>query len=389
MDLTLVGAPPRSAANSLSRLPRRSPCSLRWRLGTAAAVAKPSLPPRKGVTQRVSSAGNLLIRRRNSTHTGACVLPLGRRTIWPVRSPHATFLPSLQRSASSSRRRPPRRAGVSAAAARGRRPEQRSADRAQPHRAADDPVDSRHRATSASRIASRAICGIGDFSELANDLFRLDNGAVIGLEYRFGITSEHPGRDPSLHAEQDTASVRAMGCRSAREARCRSAVGPRLDRRAGQPARWPSTRGRRVPSFANVGPGPCALCLAHVRLMARSRPSASAERPTNTNTSMSPPPTASLAGDEDHSRHDEHVLRRSRRHGSACGRACSSSVSISPRLAGHDPGEAMWGVAIEKWTRGHTLAVDIDELSATTPGQIARGGTPDALYLGFNITRQF
>ena len=30
----------------------------------------------------------------------------------------------------------------------------------------------------------------GDFGELAEDLFSLDNGAIIGLEYRFGITSD-------------------------------------------------------------------------------------------------------------------------------------------------------------------------------------------------------
>src|SRR5215207_1421058 len=35
--------------------------------------------------------------------------------------------------------------------------------------------------------------GLGDFSDLAADLFSLDNGATIGFEYRFGITS-------SIHA---------------------------------------------------------------------------------------------------------------------------------------------------------------------------------------------
>lgn len=49
----------------------------------------------------------------------------------------------------------------------------------------------------------------------------------------------------------------------------------------------------------------------------------------------------------------------------------------------------MWGLALEKWTRGHTLALTLTNSFATTPGQIARGGTPDALYLGFNITRKF
>lgn len=61
---------------------------------------------------------------------------------------------------------------------------------------------------------------------------------------------------------------------------------------------------------------------------------------------------------------------------------------ISPPLAGHDPGDAGWGVSIEKWTRGHTLALTLTNFFGNTPGQIARGGT-GALYLGFNITRKF
>jgi hypothetical protein len=61
----------------------------------------------------------------------------------------------------------------------------------------------------------------------------------------------------------------------------------------------------------------------------------------------------------------------------------------SPRMAGYAPGDAMWGVALEKMTHGHTLALTLTNSYATTPGQIARGGTPDALYIGFNITRKF
>ena len=49
----------------------------------------------------------------------------------------------------------------------------------------------------------------------------------------------------------------------------------------------------------------------------------------------------------------------------------------------------MWAVGLEKLTRGHTLALTLTNSYATTPGQIALGGTPSALYLGFNITRKF
>lgn len=52
-----------------------------------------------------------------------------------------------------------------------------------------------------------------------------------------------------------------------------------------------------------------------------------------------------------------------------------------------------WGVSlekwtVEKWTRGHTLALTLTNFFGTTPGQIARGGD-GTLHLGFNITRKF
>lgn len=64
------------------------------------------------------------------------------------------------------------------------------------------------------------------------------------------------------------------------------------------------------------------------------------------------------------------------------------SAEVSPRLAGHDPGDAAWGVALEKTTRGHTLALTLTNTYAMTPGQLARGGA-DVLHLGFDINRRF
>ena len=63
----------------------------------------------------------------------------------------------------------------------------------------------------------------------------------------------------------------------------------------------------------------------------------------------------------------------------------------TPRLAGHDPGRATWGVSIEKLTRGggHTLQLNFTNSFGTTFGQLARGGSDHDIYLGFNITRKF
>jgi hypothetical protein len=61
----------------------------------------------------------------------------------------------------------------------------------------------------------------------------------------------------------------------------------------------------------------------------------------------------------------------------------------TPRLAGYDPDKAVWGFAIEKRTGGHTLQLNITNSFGTTLGQLARGGSPHDVYLGFNITRKF
>jgi hypothetical protein len=63
---------------------------------------------------------------------------------------------------------------------------------------------------------------------------------------------------------------------------------------------------------------------------------------------------------------------------------------FSPRVAGFDPGVNHGSVAIEKRAGGHLFQLNFSNSFATTPGDIARGGfTNDDWYMGFNITRKF
>jgi hypothetical protein len=66
-------------------------------------------------------------------------------------------------------------------------------------------------------------------------------------------------------------------------------------------------------------------------------------------------------------------------------------AEIAPRLAGHDPDRASWGVGFEKHTRGHRHVFQINFTNnfGTTYGQIARGGDGHNVYLGFNLARTF
>jgi hypothetical protein len=64
-------------------------------------------------------------------------------------------------------------------------------------------------------------------------------------------------------------------------------------------------------------------------------------------------------------------------------------AEFAPRVAGFEAGETMYGFGIEKRVGGHVFQLNFTNTSATTYGQIARGGFPKTLYLGFNLTRKF
>jgi len=62
---------------------------------------------------------------------------------------------------------------------------------------------------------------------------------------------------------------------------------------------------------------------------------------------------------------------------------------VSPRIAGYDPGQPEYGFGIEKRAGGHMFQLTFSNTFGTTFGQLARGGSPDTLYLGFNLSRKF
>jgi uncharacterized beta barrel domain-containing protein DUF5777 len=65
------------------------------------------------------------------------------------------------------------------------------------------------------------------------------------------------------------------------------------------------------------------------------------------------------------------------------------SAEVSPRVNGYVQGSPEFGFALEKRAGGHMFQLNFTNTNGTTFGQIARGGFPDALYLGFNLSRKF
>lgn len=62
---------------------------------------------------------------------------------------------------------------------------------------------------------------------------------------------------------------------------------------------------------------------------------------------------------------------------------------VAPRLKGYAPGKPEFGFGIEKRAGWHVFQLTFSNSSATTFGQIARGGFPTTIYLGFNLGRKF
>jgi hypothetical protein len=71
----------------------------------------------------------------------------------------------------------------------------------------------------------------------------------------------------------------------------------------------------------------------------------------------------------------------------------SSSVyvvgEVAPRAGGYRPGKPAFGFGIEKRVGGHLFQLNVNNGQGTTFGQLARGGLADSLYLGVNLARKF
>ena len=217
----------------------------------------------------------------------------------------------------------------------------------------------------------------GDFSDLAADLFSLDNGAVIGLEYRFGVTSN---LQAGVHRSMLSKTIQTF-------------------------ARWDAIRqGDRMPvSLSLTG---SYEGLNNMRQDYQSAVALTVSRTLGDVAAFYVTPafvTGTRAvdfieGHEDHD-HDTGEVDEHAEHEDTWFTGFGARIrflptayivaEVAPRFHGYDPGKAVWGLGIEKRTGGHTLQLNFTNSFGTTPGQIARGGSEHDIYLGFNITRKF
>jgi len=64
-------------------------------------------------------------------------------------------------------------------------------------------------------------------------------------------------------------------------------------------------------------------------------------------------------------------------------------AEVSPRVGGYAPGSPAYAFGIERRAGGHMFLLTFTNAVGTTFGQVSQGGFPDTLYMGFNLGRKF
>jgi hypothetical protein len=218
------------------------------------------------------------------------------------------------------------------------------------------------RMKSAFRVTHRFLRSLGedDFGSLAEDLFGLDNGAFIGLEYRFGVAR---GLQAGILRTSDKI-ISFFGQYNLLNQRGGAAVG--LSVLAGVDG----TNNFRD----DYSP---ALGLAISRELG-DYGAVYAEPVWVHNSNLD-----DLVGD-DNASFLVGLGARVRVRGTTY-----LTGEFTPR-AGYSPGAHQASFAIEKRAGGHLFQLNFSNGFGNTMGQLARGGTSsDDWYLGFNISRKF
>jgi hypothetical protein len=223
----------------------------------------------------------------------------------------------------------------------------------------------------------------GSFGDLAQDMFSLDNGAIIGLEYRFGITDHiQAGVNRSILGK----TIETFGRWDA------------VRQTDGRPFGLSAIVSIEGQNNLHLDPQPGAsVTLSHVHraIAVYATPTFIHDAHTPTLRLLHEGHSHGGEGDDDAGIDESAHLDQNDTAFIGLGTrvkvrpTVSIAAEVSPRVYGYRPDRAVWGVGIEKLTRGHVLQLNFGNSFGTTPGQVARGGSPHDVYMGFNLSRKF
>jgi len=214
----------------------------------------------------------------------------------------------------------------------------------------------------------------GSFSYQLSNLFGMDQGAIIGFEYRIGLPK----------------GIEAAAFRTS------------FDKTIQFYTKWDGVRQRGkmpvaispVVSIEGVDNFQAQYAMAYGASISRSmfKHLAIYATPffvTNTAANLEPIGHTHEAGASD----DSHVHRDTFYVGLGGRARILPTVYVTgeftPRVDGYAPNDVEYGFGLEKRVGQHVFSITFTNTFGTTFSQLARGGTANSLYLGFNLARKF
>ena len=224
----------------------------------------------------------------------------------------------------------------------------------------------------------------GSIGSLAEDGLGTDQGAIIGLEYRFALTDTLQagihrsilGKTVETFAKWDVRRQQNGGPFGLSVgASIEGQNNLHLDPQPGVSATLSHLHGTWLALYAN----PTYVHHAHTATLRLAH--AGHDHGT---ASAANDPDANIPGINSHDTAFIGLGMRAR-----VRETVSVVAEVSPRLAGYRPDRAAWNVGIEKLTHGHVLQLNFGNSFDTTAGMVARGGSKHDVYMGFNLSRKF
>lgn len=222
----------------------------------------------------------------------------------------------------------------------------------------------------------------GSIGSLFEDGLGTDLGAIIGLEYRFGITSN---LQAGIHRSILGKTIELFGKWDVRRQSDGNPFGVsigaslegqnnlHLDPQPGISAMFSRVYGTGLALYAN----PTYVHNAHT-------PTLRAAHGDHTHGGAAPDAAEEIPGEDSNDTVFIGLGLRAR-----IRETVSLVAEVSPRLAGYRPDRAAWNIGIEKLTRGHVLQLNFGNNFDSTAGMVARGGSRHDVYMGFNMSRKF
>lgn len=217
---------------------------------------------------------------------------------------------------------------------------------------------------SAFRVTHRFLrpFGSGDFGDLVGDLFGIDTGAVIGLEYRFGIIKNgqiglHRTSDKTIEFFSQYDIIR-QGTKLPFEVSALAAIEGTNNFKDSYSPSLGLIVSRTIGNDAAFYVEP--IWVNNTNELPRQVVDHNDTFMIGLGTRLRIRPTVYVVAE------------------------------VTPRVSGYKPGGNQASIAIEKRAGGHAFQLNFSNNFGTTKAQIARGGSGENdWYMGFNISRKF